>query len=74
MIGHCEFCSSRESLVSSVSESPSSDSGACAGSGTDCFFKSFLPVILSTMPEMVMDGLMSAAEPVYPRSLSSSET
>ena len=38
------------------------------------FFRSFLPVILSTMPEMVMDGLMSAAEPVYPRSLSSSET
>ncbi len=42
MIGHCEFCSSRESLVSSVSESPSSDFRRLRRIGNGLFFQVFL--------------------------------
>ena len=57
MIGHFAFSLLSESLSSS-------DDDVFAGSGTACRFRSFLPVMLSTMPEIEMEGLISAEEPV----------
>ena len=79
--GHCESRSLSEAEVSSSASSSELDesfalsfSGDLIGSGTASRLRSFLPVILPTMPEMVICGLISAAEPVYPRSSNSLTT
>ena len=72
MMGHCVSLAFSEADPS-LAASPSF-SGALIGSGTFLRWRSCFPVMLPTIPGSVMEGLMSAAEPVYPRWSSASTT